>query len=141
MVLKLGVIFDGLDAQECQAEEHRQNKATEQQIALPCLRAINRHGHREAARNEHHGIDRAEPNVQLMAGGSETFSIQAAIKRISHKQPAEEHDLRNQKHPHAERASFALLLHVLEVMLERGMMCEVTFCQGCSPFVCHWSLV
>jgi hypothetical protein len=34
---------------------------------------------------------------------------------------AEEHDLGDQNDPHAERARFALLLHVFKVVLQRRM--------------------
>src|SRR5205085_9471325 len=38
---------------------------------------------------------------------------------VGREQPAEEHDLGDEEDPHAERARLALLLHVIEVMLER----------------------
>ena len=54
------------------------------------------------------------------------------IERVGKKHPAKEHDFGDQKNPHAERASFALLLHVLEMVLQRRVACLV-FVASCLP--------
>src|SRR5260370_5953953 len=65
----------------------------------------------------------------------ECFRVFISIERISQKQRAEEHDLSNEKHPHAERASFALLLHVLKVMLQRAVRAGFVSCGYCFRHV------
>ena len=44
------------------------------------------------------------------------------VQEVHHQQPAEEHDLRHEENPHAQRGGFLLLLQRLEVVLQRRMM-------------------
>ena len=60
-------------------------------------------------------------DVQVIAGRGEGGRILVAIDRVGQKQPAKEHDLSDEKNPHAQRAGFALLLHVLEMVLQRAV--------------------
>src|SRR5882724_11995781 len=71
----------------------------------------------------------------MIAGGGEGRGIFGAIKRIGKKHPTEKHNLGDQENPHAQRARLALLLEVLEVMLQRRVACLVFNCNA----VCHLS--
>ena len=56
---------------------------------------------------------------KVIAGRGKVGRILRAIKRVGKKHPAEEHDFGDQENPHAQRARLALLLHILEVVLQR----------------------
>jgi hypothetical protein len=58
----------------------------------------------------------------MVTGGGESCRILVAIQRVGEKHPTEKHYFGYQKYPHAERARFALLLHVLKVVLQRGVV-------------------
>src|SRR2546426_12074198 len=117
MVAIFVVILDGFYSQKRGAENHRQDQTENRALSFPNLSRVNSHRHREAADNQHAGIDRAKPDVQVIARGREGHRILIAIQRISEKHPAKEHDLGDEKYPHAERTGLALLLHVLEMVL------------------------
>ena len=57
-------------------------------------------------------------DVQVVAGVLEPLRRRRRGREVGHEQPAEEHDLGDQEHPHAERGRLGLLLHVVEVVLQ-----------------------
>src|ERR1700730_340408 len=136
---QIGIVFvfvlDCLDSQERQAEQYSENQEKNLQLSLADLRAINRHGHCQAAANQDDCVHRAKGKVKVIAGGGKGFPVLPTIERVSKKHPAEEHDLGNQEHPHAKRAGVALLLHVLEMVLEPWVVYFVFSCcsQNSSP--------
>src|SRR5262249_37882177 len=84
--------------------------------ALTELRAAHRQRHGEARANENAGIDGSQRDVELMAAGDEGFGKLGPVKHIGGEEPAEEHDLRDQKDPHPQGRRFALLPVAVEVM-------------------------
>jgi hypothetical protein len=66
----------------------------------------------------------------VIAGADEGRRILRAVERVGEKHAAEEHDLRHEKDPHAERARLALLLHVFEMVLQPRVMMHRVFV-GC----------
>ncbi len=61
----------------------------------------------------------------MIARGGKGFREFRAIECVSEEHSAKEHDLGNEKDPHSECGGLSLLLHVLKVMLERGVTCVV----------------
>ena len=61
----------------------------------------------------------------MMAGLLKCRGRRRPVNQVRHEQAAEEHDLGDQEHPHAERRRFGLLLHVVEVVLEPRVMRRV----------------
>ena len=57
----------------------------------------------------------------MSAGGGEGVGVEPAIDRVGGEQAAEDHDLGDQKGPHAEAAGVTLLPHVLKMVRERGV--------------------
>ena len=121
MVFVFLVILNRLDAQERQTQNNRQHQGNDLRPALADLRAVNGHRHRKTAEDQHGGVDGAECDVEVIAGNGESFREFRTIERVGEKHPAEEHDFGDQEHPHAERSGLTLLLHVLKMVLQRGM--------------------
>ncbi len=109
--------------QEDRAQDHGQNQIHHLLgFLLARLRRVNRQRHRQAAADQHRGVDGAEFHVEQAAADFERGQVQRAINDVSGEQPAEEHDFGDQENPHAQAAGFALLLHVLELMFEPRRM-------------------
>ena len=89
------------------------------------LRAADRQRHRQAAADQHDGVDRAQREVQLVAALGPRLRVPDAIQHVGQEEAAEEHDLGDQEQPHAERGSLVLLPQRVEVMLERRMVVRV----------------
>ena len=125
MISILVVILDRLYAEERRAQNHCQDQTKNRALSFSDLRRVNSHRHGKAADDQYAGIDRAEPDVQVIAGGRERYRILIAIERVSEEHPTKKHDLGHEKHPHAERPRFTLLLHVLEMVLQRCVVRRV----------------
>ena len=61
----------------------------------------------------------------MITGGSEGLRIFRAVKRIGEEHATKKHDLGDQENPHAERSRLALLLHILEMVLQCRMVGSV----------------
>jgi hypothetical protein len=122
VLLKLVQIFCAFDAEKYQPQEDGQQQEAHQPPALVRLRAVHRQGHAQAAADEHCRVNAAEPDVQMVA--------RLAIYRIPQKEAAEEHDLSEQKSPHAKAVGRVLLRHVIELMGYGG----ATLSQRRPPF-------
>ncbi len=70
MVHIFRVILNRLDAEERQTQNNSQHQGNDLRSALADLRAVNGHRHREAAENQHGGVDGAESDVEVIAGRS-----------------------------------------------------------------------
>src|SRR5204863_2107076 len=103
----------------------RQNQTDDRSSAAADLSAPHRHGHCKAADDKDGGVDGAERYIEVVTGANESCRILRAIKRVSEEHATEEHDFGDEKHPHPERARFALLLHVFKMVLQRGMVRRV----------------
>src|ERR1700733_4802417 len=96
-----------------------------------------RQRHSQAADDENQSVGRAKRRVHEVAGGGEGLRVHAAINRIGAKHTAEEHDFRQQEHPHSEGGGIELLVHVIEVMTQMRRMvgCYGVISQRAPPRV------
>ena len=64
------------------------------------------------------------PSVQSRwwLASAKAVGVEVAVDGVGQEQPAEEHDLLGQEHPHPERRGLLLLLEVREVMRERRVV-------------------
>ena len=115
------MILDRFDPKKRQSQDYRQHEANDRIAPLANLRAKHSHGHREAADDQNDCVGSAQLDVEVIARRCKRCRILITIERIGQEHSAKEHNLSDEKHPHAERARFALLVHVLEVMLQRAV--------------------
>ena len=97
--------------------------------------AVNGHGHRKTTEDQHGCIDGAEFDVEVIAGNCECFRY-GAIERVGEKHSAKNMISVTRNTPHAQSSGLALLLQILEVMLQRRVACfvfYVTLSQCFSP--------
>ena len=80
--------------------------------------AVHAERHREAAGDQHDGVDAAEPEVELAAPLGEPPRVEVAVDGVERQHPTEEHDLGGEEDPHAEGRGLALLVDVVELMGE-----------------------
>src|ERR1043165_4155155 len=122
MLDKLIVIFDVLYTKEYAPKDNRKEQEKYDLTVIAHLRPVHCERHRKGACNKYGGIERAPPNAENIAPFSKRIEIEMPVERVCEEHATEEHDLRQQEPPHAERACFALLLHALEMMHEPRMM-------------------
>ena len=122
VVLELLLVFEVLDDQEHEPERHREQDPDDCRALLAGLRGANGERHRQAAADEHGGVERAEDDVELAAGFGPRHGIPDAIERVGEEQPAEEQHFGDEEQPHPQRRRFVLLLQRIEVMLEIAVM-------------------
>ena len=128
MVVVLVVVLDPLYAKKGGAQNHCEDQAHNRGALAADLRAVNRNRHRETADDQDGGVDGAQSYVEVIAGADECRRIFKAIQRVRQEHPPKEHDFRDEKHPHPEGTRLALLLHVLEMMLQRRMRRMIVCC-------------
>ena len=116
-MLELLCILEILDHEEGQTEQHRQNQPDDRLLPKARLRPSNRKRHRQAAPNEHDGVDSAEREVQLVAAFGPRFRVPHAVEHVGEEQASEEQHLGDQKQPHPERGCLMLLIQRVEVVL------------------------
>jgi hypothetical protein len=117
------VILDGFNPEERQTQHYSQYQANDLIALLTNLGTVNGQRHRKAAQDQDNCIDRSQSQIEVVAGGGKVGRKLRSIERVGKKHPAKEHEFGDEKNPHAESASLALLLHVLEVVLERRVAC------------------
>src|SRR5262245_10831515 len=83
-------VFDSFDREERQTEEQRHEEKSHQSCPLPKLRRVNTERHREAAREEYRGVERAEPEIAVMAAERKGLRIGSAIHHAGDEQSTEE---------------------------------------------------
>ena len=118
VVLEFIGIFDSLDSQKGQTEQHRKNEKSDQRLAVSDLRAMHRQRHRQTAADQYGRVHSAQGYVEVAAGIGESGRIERPVHDVGGKYPAEEHDLGDQKDPHSQRRCLVLLLETVEVMLQ-----------------------
>src|SRR5260370_15390614 len=122
MLIILLLILDCLNTEEDPAEHECQKQEEDQQFAHAKLRGMHRQGHGQAAENQHGCVDSAQLNVERGAAPDKGVIVRVTIDQISGKHATEEHDLGDEEYPHAEGRGFFLLLHVVEVVLQHGVV-------------------
>src|SRR5438132_6218765 len=137
-VCVLRVILDALNSQERQTENHCHYQEDDRQATLAHLRVVHRQRHSQTAENQHPGIDSSQFDIQMIAGGCKRCWIGRAINDVGQEHAAEKHYFSDKKNPHSQRARLSLLLHVLEMVLQRrmavgGFSRDVTFRQVLLP--------
>ena len=101
MVLELFLVLEVLDDQEHEAERHREKNPDDCRPLFAGLRGTNRERHRQAAADEHGGVERAEDDVQLAAGLGPCHRVPDAVERVGEEQSAEEQHFGDEEQPHA----------------------------------------
>ena len=125
MVLELFLVLEVLDDQEHEAERHREENPDDCRPLLAGLRGTNRERHRQAAADEHGGVERTEDDVQLAAGLGPRHRVPDAVEHVGEEESAEEQHFGDEEQPHPERCRLVLLLQRVEVMLEIAVMSSV----------------
>src|SRR6185295_12788445 len=82
-------------------------------------------------------IDRSKRDVEVITRGGKSSRKLRTVKRVSQEHPAEEHDLGHEKHPHSQRSGFALLLHILEMVLQRAVAVRFRCCCVTVHYIRH----
>jgi hypothetical protein len=77
---------------------------------------MNRQRHRQAAAEQHEGVDRAKQLDQVRASFGERFGVLESVEQIRKEQPAEEQDFLGEERPHPQLDGVVLLLDVVEMM-------------------------
>ena len=112
------VVLDALDAHEAEPAQQRHDQAEDQALVVVDLGAPHAPRHREAAGNQHDGVDRPERGAEVVVGVLEDVGVVVAVDRVGAEQPAEHQDFGPEEHPHAELARAELLLGRVEVVGE-----------------------
>src|SRR5690348_11249943 len=125
-----------LNEKEKSAEE-RSNKQQRNgsAAAFANLRRANRHGHGEAADNEHESVYRAPLHFNQMAALREASEVKFAVDRVGGEKAAEEQHFGDEKNPHAQLARALLRGQIREVLFENRPPCLLDrgFRHGRSP--------
>ena len=74
------------------------------------------HGHGQTAENQHHGVVRAEHDVQFAATEMPGLRKHATVHNVAKEQPAEEHDFGEQENPDPEGGRLFLLLEMIKMV-------------------------
>src|ERR1700751_617007 len=118
VLVKLLLVLDSFDSQECQAKNDRQNEIDDNRLLLSHLRAANGHRNGQAGTDQNRRVDGSEPEIDAGAGSREISEVPVAIHEIGAEHAAEEHDFGDQDQPHAKARGVFLLLSSGEVMQE-----------------------
>jgi hypothetical protein len=97
----------------------------DERLLLAGLCRAHRERHRQAAADQHDGVQAAQLDVELGAALGPCRRIPDPVQHVGRQEAAEEHDLLDDEDPHAKRGCFLLLLQRLEVMLEVGIVRDV----------------
>ena len=128
MIVFVGV-FDRLDAEKRRTEDHRQQDQDDLHIPVAFLRVVNRQRHRQAADDQDERIQAAPERVEMITAGGKRHRELRTEDQIRRKQPAEEHDLLHEEHPHPDRDALFLLPHVFELVLKTRLVVMIEFVQ------------
>src|ERR1039457_7344801 len=105
MFVELGLVFDALDAEESDSEEHCEDEHRDQERSTGGLGSPDGEHHGQAAADQNGGVGATEPGIDGLAGGSKISEIPAAVNQIRAEQAAEEHDFGGEADQHAEARS------------------------------------
>src|SRR6266403_2553351 len=86
----LVVILDGLNAKKDRAEDQSGDEEPSERFFPAGLRGPDRHGHGQAAANEHDSVDGAPGKFDGLAGFAKNIGIGGAIERVGHEHAAKE---------------------------------------------------
>src|SRR5713101_2093222 len=114
----LGVVFDGLDAQEGGSKKQSEDEKKRHQLFLSNLGRPDRHGHGQAAGDQDDGIEASEAQVETLAAFCEDSGVAMAVDRVGEEHAAEKEDFGGQENPHAQGSRFLLLLHGLKMAVQ-----------------------
>ena len=126
MFFELLCVFDAFDAEEGDAEEHRQDQHRNQERSTRGLGCPDGEHHGQAAADQNGGVSAAEPGIDRLAGGCEITEVPTAIDQVGAEQAPEEHDFGGEEDPHAEAGGIALLPLGGEVVQERRVVSAVS---------------
>ena len=118
-------ILDEFNSQEAEPAQQRDRQQRGAEAFLVLLRGAHRAGHREAAGDEHRGVDRPQRFIEEAVRPLENFRVVRAIDGVSAENAAEKQDFGEQKDPHAELARRELLFMRLKMMRQECRMFAV----------------
>src|SRR4030095_10008237 len=124
------VVLVSFYPQKGQAEKLSEHQKGDQVPPIPDLRKIDRQRHRQAADDQDNRVEKAELPFQVRARSFKGLRVLSPIQDVRQKQPAKEHHFGDQKRPHPERSSFALLLYIVKVMRKPAVCCDMCICQS-----------
>ena len=110
VVLELAGVLDVLDAQEANAAEERDEQQTIHQLHLSTLSRRDRPRHGERGGNQHGGVGGPQLPVQEFRPVLKEFRVIGAVDRVGAEQAREQQEFGGQEQPHAQLASFKLLI-------------------------------
>ena len=121
MIVFVG-IFDNFYAEKDGSEKHRQQYHHDLPHPVVPLREIDCHSHRQTADDQNERVEAAPKCVEVIRTGGERHREFRSIDEIRRKEPAEEHDLLHEEHPHSDRDALFLLSHIVELVLKPGLV-------------------
>jgi hypothetical protein len=137
MVFILVVILPGLNSKERQTQDQCRNQTENLGALLTDLCEIHSHRHRETAEDQDDSVERSQREIEVVTRGRKSGRKLRTVERVSQEHAAEEHDLGHEKHPHSQRARLTLLLHVLEMVLQRAMVVRFRCCCVTVYYIRH----
>src|SRR5713101_785492 len=121
VILELMAVLDHLDSKKDYSQENRGEQKGDQRLTLARLRRMNGERHSETTTDQHHSVDPAEEDIEVVTRFSEGLGIIGTIHSVPGKQPAKEQHLGNEKSPDAKRNRLGLLLRIIKLMGKCGM--------------------
>src|ERR1041384_2331275 len=131
------VILLGLNPKERQTQDQCRNQAENLRTPLADLCEVHSHGHRETTQDQNSSVQRSKRKIEVVTRRRKSCRVLRSIERVSQKHPAEEHDFGHEKHPHSQRTCFTLLLHVLEMVLQRAVAVRFRCCRVTVHYIRH----
>ena len=108
MLFEVFAIFETFAGEESKPKRRSKREENQRELAHFQGCGAQRHRHRQARREQQHGINRTIDDPGMLAGNAECLIIEAAVDGIAAEQGAEEQKLARQEDPHAEPNALAL---------------------------------
>ncbi len=116
------VVLVRLDTEERQAEARAHQEIADGAPPVTFSPRQHRKRHREAAGEQHRGIDPADRLVEMLARFPHRVRVEPAVDGDAEEQAAEQHDLGREECPHAEECRLPLLLGSRELLGGGGVL-------------------
>lgn len=140
--MNLVAVLNILDAHEAEAAQDGNPEIDDQPATVAQLGTANAPRHRQAAEEQHAGIDGTHVLVKEAVGVLEDFGVVVTIDGVSGKESTEEEDLLCDERPHAQLASFELLFQRIEVVCQvLGVIMRMIAVVISCVSVCHGHLL
>src|SRR5205823_13231848 len=117
MLDKILVVLDRFDRHENAAEQGSSDQEPNEQVFLLELGRTNGQRHEQAAYQQYGRVCPTENYIEFAARFHEHLAVSESINGIAEKKSAEEQHLGREKYPHAKLGGLALLLNVIELLV------------------------